>query len=334
MPAKTTDLVDRYLNAVKFWLPGKQQKDILAELGEDLNAEMEEREAALGHPPEETDLVALLQRRGSPMRVASGYIPEQRLVNPAMLPLYRMVLKIVLIWVLAPLFAFVFLGPVFDSWDPAGALLRFLGEAARALFFVIGIVTTIFALMDRYYAKWVDQWDPRKLPHVPPAHQPMQWYNDFAGFAFGLAGCIFWVVMMWHRSEFVYPGGFRVILGSTWGQIYWIVLALTLARALVDLYCFLRRGWTRGQSWTRIALDAAWTVLTPVLLLLRAGNWIDIASPNLTAADAVKMVSTINNLIEVSLVCAIIVALVDVAKQLRLLYRGKSGRSAPVLKLS
>ena len=88
-----TDLIDRYLNAVKMWLPRKQQKDILAELAEDLHSQIEERESALGRPLEEADLVALLTRRGSPMRVASGYIPEHRLINPAMLPLYRLVLK-------------------------------------------------------------------------------------------------------------------------------------------------------------------------------------------------------------------------------------------------
>lgn len=112
MPA--TDLLDRYLNAVKFWLPKAQQQDILAELAEDLRSQIEEREAALGHPLEEADLVAVLKQRGDPMRVASGYIPEHRLIDPSMLPVYRLVLKIVLLWVLAPLFAIVFIAPLFD----------------------------------------------------------------------------------------------------------------------------------------------------------------------------------------------------------------------------
>ena len=36
MPATKSDLIDRYLHAVKFWLPKAQQEDIVAELGEDL----------------------------------------------------------------------------------------------------------------------------------------------------------------------------------------------------------------------------------------------------------------------------------------------------------
>src|SRR5271165_3173690 len=77
MTETKSDLIDRYLQAVKFWLPKAQQQDILAELSEDLHSQIEEREAALGHPLDEADLAAVLKRRGSPMRVASGFVPEQ-----------------------------------------------------------------------------------------------------------------------------------------------------------------------------------------------------------------------------------------------------------------
>jgi hypothetical protein len=332
MSAKKTDLIDRYLNAVKFWLPGKQQKDILAELAEDLHSQIEERESALGHPLEEAELVALLKQRGSPMRVASGFIPQHRLINPAMLPLYRMVLKIVLLPVLAPLFAIVFIAPVFDSARPGPALLSFLGEAVRALFFVIGMVTTIFALLDRYHTKWVDNWDPRKLPRVPPAHQQMQWYNDFAGFALGMAAFVFWGVLMWHRSAFAFTPNFRIVMGTIWGQLYWVILGLTLARALVDLYCFVRRGWTRGQSWSRLALDVAGMLLAAVAL--RAGNWVDISVANVVPAEVVRLVSLVNSTVQISLICAVIIPVFDVVKQLRLLLRAKNGRSTPILTVS
>jgi hypothetical protein len=328
----TTDLTDRYLNAVKFWLPGKQQKDILAEIAEDLHAQIEERELALGHPLEEADLLALLRRRGSPLRVASGFIPEQRLINPAMLPLYRLVLKIVLLWVLLPTFAIVFIAPIFDSANAALALVRFFVEGTRALFFVVGIVTAAFALLDRYHTKWVDNWDPRKLPRVPPAHQPMEWYNDFAGFAFGIGAFVFWAVMLWHRSAFVVPGGLRIVLSSAWGQIYWGVLVLTLVRAFVDLYCFVRRAWTPARSWMRLAIGAV-TVIG-ALLLLRVGNWIDIAGPGVTPANAAKIVLWVNNGMQITLICTAAITLFDVVKQLRLLYRRKNGRPAPILTAS
>ena len=38
------ELVDRYLQAVKFWLPRHQKDDILAELSADLQSQIEDRE--------------------------------------------------------------------------------------------------------------------------------------------------------------------------------------------------------------------------------------------------------------------------------------------------
>ncbi|MEI9971525.1 MAG: hypothetical protein WDO73_05370 [Ignavibacteriota bacterium] len=332
MPAKQSDLIDRYLNAVSIWLPGKQQKDILAELAEDLHSQVEEREAALGRPLEEADLVDLLKRRGSPMRVASGYIPELRLINPAMLPLYRLVLKIVLLWVLLPLFGIVFIGPVFNSAHPATAFGAFLGEAFRAGFLVIGIVTTIFALMDRYHSTWVDQWDPRKLPRVPSGHPQMQWYNDFAGFAFGMAAVVFWAVTMWHRSAIDFTPALHVTLGAIWGQLYWAILGLTTARALVDLYSFVRRGWTRGQSWSRITVDVAGILLA--LVFLRAGNWVDLSVAKIVPEKAAKITSAVGTIFQVSFGAAAIVPIFDVVKQWRRLHGAKNGQAAPVLTVS
>ena len=50
-------LLDRYLTAIKFWLPKKQREDIAAELAANLQSEIED--------------TALLQQHGSPMLVAS-----------------------------------------------------------------------------------------------------------------------------------------------------------------------------------------------------------------------------------------------------------------------
>jgi hypothetical protein len=36
------ELIDRYLQAVKFWLPKQQKLDIIAELSEDIYAQIEE----------------------------------------------------------------------------------------------------------------------------------------------------------------------------------------------------------------------------------------------------------------------------------------------------
>jgi len=326
------ELIDRYLNAVKMWLPWKQQKDILAELAEDLHAQVEDRESAAGRPLTLDELAALLKERGSPMRVASGYIPEQRLINPAMVPIYLLVLRIVLLWVMAPLLVIVHLGPIFQSGHPGQALLSLFSTAWQAMFFCVGIITTIFWLLDRYHLLWVDRWDPRRLPRVPKSQQQMQWYNDFAGFAFGSAAAFFWAAMMWHRSAFEFDNGFRIGLAPIWGLLYWVILALTAARAAVNLYCFVRPAWNAARSWVRLALDGMEIVIA--LLLLRVGNWVDVAGPNVAPADAAKLVQLINGMMQVTLVLIPVMMAIDVFRQGRLLRRAGSGQSAPILTLS
>jgi hypothetical protein len=83
------DLVDRYLNSVGFWLPSAQQDDILAELSEDLRSQIEDREAGLGRPLNEQEMVEVLKQCGDPMLVAGGFLPRQYLIGPPWFPLYQ-----------------------------------------------------------------------------------------------------------------------------------------------------------------------------------------------------------------------------------------------------
>src|SRR5947209_15980425 len=96
------DLLDRYLQAVKFWLPKDQKNDIIAELSEDLRSEIEEKESASGRKLNDNELSDLLKQRGRPVFVASRYLPQEQLIGPALFPIYRLVLKIVMACYLAP----------------------------------------------------------------------------------------------------------------------------------------------------------------------------------------------------------------------------------------
>lgn len=69
------ELVDRYLKAVRFWLPKARQPDILAELSEGLRVQIDEKEAELGRKLHDADTEAILQRSGDPMLVAEQYRP-------------------------------------------------------------------------------------------------------------------------------------------------------------------------------------------------------------------------------------------------------------------
>jgi hypothetical protein len=57
-------LLERYLHAVRGYLPAATQDDIVAELGDDLRARFEERAAALGRPLTEDEEAELLRPYG------------------------------------------------------------------------------------------------------------------------------------------------------------------------------------------------------------------------------------------------------------------------------
>ena len=66
-------LLDRYLTAVKFWLPQKHREDIADELTANLQSEIDDRAAELGRPLNDDEVAALLKQHGSPILVASRY---------------------------------------------------------------------------------------------------------------------------------------------------------------------------------------------------------------------------------------------------------------------
>ena len=143
------ELLDRYLHAVRFWLPRKQQDDIIAELGDDLRSQIEEREASLGHPLNEDELAALLQKAGYPLRVAGRYLPQQSLIGPALFPLYTFVLKAVSVgyllpWILVWIGMMVFM-PSYRASHSGMALLGTWASFWSLALMLMGAITAVFA---------------------------------------------------------------------------------------------------------------------------------------------------------------------------------------------
>jgi hypothetical protein len=325
-----TDLVDRYLYAVKFWLPKAQQEDIIAELGEDLLSQLEERQAALGRELDEDDVAAILKRRGDPMKVASSYLPGQRLINPAVLPVYWLVLKIVLLWVLAPLFALVFLGPVTAGARPWQALLVCSVEYWRAAFMTVGMVTAFFVLLDRYQVRFqrAGKWEPRELPRVPGTEDTKARWNDLTGFIIGLAAAGFWVYLARDGNQFSLPGVPRFSLRPVWRQIYWPVLGLVVANTTANLLSFLRSGSLRVHSGVRIGVGVCGLAIAAVLL--KAGNPVEITGGGLPTGDLAGKLAWLNAMIDWTISVAAVITISHAVVETRRLLRGAHTKTAPI----
>ena len=95
-------LLERYLQAVKFWLPQEQKEDIIAELSDDIRSQIDEKESELGRKLNEVELECILKQRGRPIFVANRYLPQEHLIGPVLFPIYRLVLKIVMLCYVVP----------------------------------------------------------------------------------------------------------------------------------------------------------------------------------------------------------------------------------------
>src|SRR5271169_1314996 len=144
-------LVDRYLHAVKFWLPSNQKDDIIAELSEDLRSQIEDQDTALGRTLTEAEIEPILKRCGSPMAVAGRFLPQQSLIGPALFPIYRVVIRALVLYFLLPwlllLICQAVLSSDFHASHPGSALFASLEPWWLAATWSLFINTLVFALL-------------------------------------------------------------------------------------------------------------------------------------------------------------------------------------------
>jgi hypothetical protein len=161
-----TDLVNRYLNAIKPMLPPGQQEDIAAELADALRSRIEEKEEELGRKLTAAEVEAIIQDFGHPMMVAARYGPQQSLIGPNLYPIYLLALK----WSVG----------IAAAVSAAAALLRgithpryapsifndLVGDVLHTGLWAVGVTTVVFAIIERTqpHLKPMAGWKPKDLP--------------------------------------------------------------------------------------------------------------------------------------------------------------------------
>ncbi len=277
------DLLNRYLNAVGFWLPKRHQDDILAELSEDIQSQIGDEEAKLGRKLNENELVDILKQRGDPMLVAGRFQPQQYLIGPPWFPLYLFVLRLVLLWVLLPLCVFFAVGgAMLGAKGGATAVLKTLGGFWTGALSAFAAITIVFALLDRFQHKLrQDDWDPRRLPVVPKQRDPrkISRAGAVAEIVWELIFVLWWVDAL--RIPAI-PGNVALVtMTPVWQQFYWPVLLLSLASVTLACVNLARPWWTRLRAGIRLAIDLAIVVIA--LLLARMGPLVNISATGINA---------------------------------------------------
>jgi hypothetical protein len=318
------DLLNRYLHAVKFLLPKAQQEDIVAELGEDLRAQIDEREAALGRPLDDDSVAAILKQRGHPMLVAAHYLPQRSLIGPAVFPIYQFILKLVALWILLPVFILV-VGPatILSSRQPSLALIETVWTLLMAAVFAFGVITLIFAILERYPSETTFKWNPRRLPRVPQARaaaapQLVSAVTAFGEVMAGTLASLLWIDLMWFPKSLDVNG---VLIAPTpiWHSFFWPILLVMLGRATAGLIAWLRPWWTRARLSLVLAIDAVTLVL--IGALINMGPWVRLAAPDLPASAVANATHWANTGMSIGFSAGFIITVVDTVREVRRLWR-------------
>jgi hypothetical protein len=319
--------LDRYLKDIRAHLPGDQADDIINELGENLRAQIDDRQEALGRDLSAGEVDEILKAHGNPLVVASRYRKEQlsftfgrQLIGPALFPAYLQVLTInIAITAVLVLIAAVLVA----SGQPIGSTMS---SVALAILIQFGVVTGIFvaadrmvtgdssfgfsevaaalpssdrSMLDRIAESLIGKQVGATVPHRTSA-------TDLAVSALFVG----WLVAIRPPQEI----GF-LRSGPGW-ETYYLPLILVVALAGIQpVITLVRPAWTRLRSMARIAADLA--ILGLFVASLRIGEWVVLAAPDGAGAGERTAVVEINRWIGLSLTIAAAIALAQLLLEVR-----------------
>ena len=290
------EALDRYLEAVRAWLPREQRADIVAELAEDLRSEIDERQGTLGRPLSEDEVLALLKRRGHPMSVAEGYLPSQHLIGPAMLPAYWRTVKIAVSVILAIAVALcaIFSGPARHAAPALSGVAIWVWLFGVFALAYVGMFTLIFAAVERRNrrAQAAGTWDPRDPDGLAPADPEAAARRSMRANAVAEVVVDLLVLSWWLAVHPVAIPELGVVLTPVWRMLHWPVAIYLGASIAVGLADALRPSWTRPRILARLAV-AAFALLL-VLVLLGGSPWVQVTSPAVPGATAVTVERWLN----------------------------------------
>ena len=274
-PKNPQEIVDRYLQAVRFWLPKSQREEnVLAELGEDLRSQIEEKESELGRPLTNDEVSEILRRCGMPMIVAGRLAPKRYLIGPTLFPIYTFVLKMVLLWILVPVFVFI-VGPATlatHQGDLRTAIAMTVGNLWSAWFVAGGVITLVFAVLERSAAltKSECKWDPMKLPEVRKHERRTPAVQTVCELAFNFFGLV-WLLLIPQNHFLIFgPAAGYLKPGPIWHTFYLPIVAVAAYSIFRCLLTLAQPQWTWFPALGNL-LQNAFTLIILKFMLDAAG---------------------------------------------------------------
>lgn len=332
----SNELFERYLQAVRKYLPWQRQDDIVAELRANLESQREERESDLGRPLSEGEMIDWLKELGPPMRMAARYQPARHLIGPAIFPLYWQILRIVLLWATV---AYALATVVRTFTEPHGPewIAQALLGYPQLLFSAAACVTIVFAILefvsDRYPEKCPQffatspNWSPTSLPPVEKEPtlegKPRTLTTAVANFVVGFAVLIWLLLIPRYPYLILGPGAaylhhspFQFAPVVAW--FYWAIVGLNAIQLTWQGYNLLADKWRTKHLLQQLATKALG--LTPTAILIGAPGQIYITQNPGTSGmlpNGIQVqVGAVNHYIFVSFVIIAFIAVIDFAVEM------------------
>src|SRR6266851_6223859 len=281
------DLIDRYLKAVKVWLPSEQKQDIVAELSEDIRSQIEDKESELGRQLNDAEVEAILKKGGPPMLVAQRYLPPRYLIGPALFPTYWMVLRLSWLCFYGPWLVIVVGLKIFASFGAAhaGAAATGMFEPFfRSLFIQFAVVSGAFALIERTHAnaEFLKNWNPRKQLKVrDPNRIPRS--SSISELAWYVMLLLWWVNVL--RLPAI--SGVSITMAPAVLRLYWPILVLIVCQGIIDCVNAFRPQWNPRRAALRGIVDGLSFLVIGYFLLtwVRGGTLVAVTGAKLSSSE-------------------------------------------------
>jgi hypothetical protein len=128
-------------------------------------------------------------------------------------------------------------------------------------FFMIGGITTVFAVLERVQTKsrFLEEWDPRKLPPVRDPNRISR-ANSIVEVVANLVFCIWLIGGMWYQTV-LHFSGLTITLSPVWRYFFWSFLAVAIANTIASAINLFRPYWTWVRASIRLVCDCVGSVL-------------------------------------------------------------------------
>lgn len=283
------ELFERYLQAVKKYLPWNRQSDILSELRANLEAQIEDREEELGRPLTEGEMTDWLKELGSPIHMAGRYQPQQYLIGPTLFPMYWYALRLALLWA-AVIYSIVNTVLIVTGTTGAPAIGEAVLRLPGVLLTVAAWVTLAFAAFEYLSTRFPSMcpqipgfekvWSPSSLP--PLEKEPMldkrqrnNYWNALAQVIFGYL-FLAWLLLIPHYPFLMLGPGAALLkaspyrLAPQWLEFYWMLVAVNVIQLAWNCARVWRGSWDRPDIVMQLVTKAVGVV--PIAYLLTIPN--------------------------------------------------------------